>query len=211
MAIVSEDRGVGSGFWHGAVYQVHRPQAVTRELQTKAGPLPLEGVLEVWATRASFAEIRKGVGQASVQHPRLSVKRKDASGCEAVLIPLVQEADGTLCEDFSRPPELVPLALLGCKVEVEPIAAGDCRTGGTFRMGAPVDGYGGARLHGMVLSGGMFAAAEMVAGGDVDFEAMKVAQLKAELAVLDADGSEGGAAATAACIDRTGGERAPGE
>ena len=34
----------------------------------------------------------------------------------------------------------------------------------------------------MVLSDGMFSAAEMVAGGDVDFEAMKVAQLKAELA-----------------------------
>ena len=35
----------------------------------------------------------------------------------------------------------------------------------------------------VALSDGMFAAAEMVAGGDVDFEAMKVAQLKAELAV----------------------------
>ena len=132
---------------------------------------------------ARIAEIRKGVGQASVQHPRLSVKRKDAVGCEAVLIPLVQEADGTLREDLiSRPPELLPLALLGCKVAVEPIIAGDCRTGATFRMGAPIEGHGGPRLHGMVLSDNMFAAAEMVAGGDVDFEAMKVAQLKAELA-----------------------------
>ena len=49
-------------------------------------------------------------------------------------------------------------------------------------MGAPVEGHGGPRLHGMALSSSMFAAAEMVAGGDVDFEAMKVAQLKAELA-----------------------------
>ena len=77
-----------------------------RELPTKAGPLPLEGVLEVGYVR--IAEIRKGIGQASVQHPRLSVKRSDAAGCEAVLTPLVREADGTLREDFSVPPRLVP-------------------------------------------------------------------------------------------------------
>ena len=47
-------------------------------MQTKGGALPLEGVLEVGYAR--IAEIRKGVGQASVQHPRLSVKRKDAAG-----------------------------------------------------------------------------------------------------------------------------------
>ena len=52
----------------------------------------------------------------------------------------------------------------------------------TFRMGALVEGHGGERLHRMVLSDGMFAASEMAAGGDVDFEAMKVVQLKAELA-----------------------------
>tara|TARA_B110000046_G_scaffold164747_1_gene180583 strand:+ start:551 stop:808 length:258 start_codon:yes stop_codon:yes gene_type:complete len=49
-------------------------------------------------------------------------------------------------------------------------------------MGALVEGHGGERLHRMVLSDGMFAASEMAAGGDVDFEAMKVVQLKAELA-----------------------------
>ena len=43
-------------------------------------------------------------------------------------------------------------------------------------------GAGGAPLHGMVLTEDMFAATEMVAGGEVAFEAMKVDQLKAELA-----------------------------
>ena len=122
-----------------------------------------------------------------LHEPRLRARPRrrpppHAAGCEAVVISLVCEADGTLHEDFDRPPELLPLALLGCKVEVDLITAGDCRTGSTFRMSAPVEGHGGPRLHGMVLSSGMFAAAEMVAGGDVDFEAMKVTQLKVELA-----------------------------
>ena len=77
----------------------------------------------------------------------------------------------------------MPLALLGYKMEVEPITVGDCRTGATFRMGALIEGHGGEQLHSMALSDDMFAASEMAAGGDVDFEAMKVAQLKAELAV----------------------------
>ena len=71
MAIVSEDAGIDTGFWHGGVYQVHRPQADTHKLRTKAGPLPLEGVLEVGYAR--IAEIRKGVGQASVSSTRGSV------------------------------------------------------------------------------------------------------------------------------------------
>ena len=71
---------------------------------------------------------------------------------------------------------------------------------------------------GLLSSDGMFAASEMVAGGDVDFEAMKVVQLKGQGgacgARLDADGAEGGAAAAAACTDCVncaGGARAPGE
>ena len=42
--------------------------------------------------------------------------------------------------------------------------------------------HGGTPLHGKVLTEDMFAATEMVAGGEVAFEAMKVEQLKAELA-----------------------------
>ena len=45
-----------------------------------------------------------------------------------------------------------------------------------------VEVHGGARLHGMVLTKSMFAAVEMVAGGEVPFEAMTGDQLKVELA-----------------------------
>ena len=37
-------------------------------------------------------------------------------------------------------------------------------------------------MHGMVVTENMFVATEMVVGGDVAFEAMKVDQLKVELA-----------------------------
>ena len=80
MAIVSEDKGVGTGFWHGRIYQVHCARSAERSLPTKAGPLLLEGVLEVGYAR--LAEIRKGVGKASVQHPRLSVKYSRRSGAD---------------------------------------------------------------------------------------------------------------------------------
>ena len=83
MAIVSEDKGVGTGFWHGHIYQVHCAQSTECSLPTKAGPLLLERAHSRLAMLASsgLVEIRKGVGQASVQHPRLSVKRADAAGC----------------------------------------------------------------------------------------------------------------------------------
>ena len=76
MAIISEDSAAQYGFWHGAVYQVHAAASTERELMTRAGPLLLEGVLEVGYGR--IAEIRRGVGQGSVAHPRLSVRREDA-------------------------------------------------------------------------------------------------------------------------------------
>ena len=141
MAIVSEDKGVGTGFWHGRIYQVHCARSAERSLPTKAGPLLLEGVLEVGYAR--LAEIRKGVGKASVQHPRLSVKCEDATSCEAVLIPMGLAADGTLSEDLSQPPMLVPLALLGCEVAAELLDAGDACTGAHFRKRAGR----GARRH----------------------------------------------------------------
>ena len=131
---------------------------------------------------ARLAEIRKGVGRASVQHPRLSVKREDATSCEAVLIPMVLASDRTLREDLGQPPMLVPLALLGCEVAAELLDAGDACTGARFRKTGLVEAHGGIPLHGMVLTESMFAATEMVAGGGVAFDAMKVDQLKAELA-----------------------------
>ena len=102
---------------------------------------------------AHLAEIRKGVGKASVQYPRLSVKREDATSCEAVLIPMVLASDGTLSEDLSQPPMLVPLALLGCEVAAELLHAGDAYTGASFQKGELVEVHGGAPLHGMVLTG----------------------------------------------------------
>ena len=77
---------------------------------------------------------------------------------------------------------LVPLALLGCEVEAELLDAGDACTGASFRKGGLVEVHGGAPLHGMVLTESMFGATEMAAGGEVAFEAMKVDQLKVELA-----------------------------
>ena len=180
MAIISEDKGVGTGFWHGRIYQVHCARSTESSLPTKAGPLLLEGVLEVGYAR--LLEIRKGVGKASVQHPRLSVKCEDATSCEGVLMPMVLASDGTLSEDLSQPPMLVPLALLGCEVAAEQVHAGDACTGASFQMGELVEAHGGAPLHGMVLTESMFAAAKMVAGGEVAFEAMTVDQLKVELA-----------------------------
>ena len=76
----------------------------------------------------------------------------------------------------------MPLALLGCEVAAELLDAGDACTGASFRKGGLVEAHGGAPLHGMVLTESMFAATEMVAGGEVAFEAMKVDQLKVELA-----------------------------
>jgi hypothetical protein len=110
------------------------------------------------------------------------VKRTDAVSCEAVLTLLVQEEDGTLREDFGRPPKLVPLALLGGRVAVETLIEGDACTGTTFRLGELMDSHGGPLLTGMVLTESMFGAEAMEAEGGVAFEAMKVAQLKEELA-----------------------------
>ena len=57
-------------------------------------------------------------------HPRLSVQRKDASQAEAVVTSLVKRG-GTWTEDRTRPPMLVPLTLLGCRVTVEELVIGD--------------------------------------------------------------------------------------
>ena len=102
--------------------------------------------------------------------------------CEAVLIPMVLASNGTLSENLSQPPMLVPLALLGCEVAAELLDAGDACTGATFQKGGLVEAHGGAPLHDTVLTESMFASKKMVAGGEVAFEAMKVDQLKVELA-----------------------------
>ena len=65
-----------------------------RELPTKAGSLLLEGTLDVGY--AHIAELCKGVGQGSVSHPRLSVRRSNAPRGDAVLIWLVMDTESVL-------------------------------------------------------------------------------------------------------------------
>ena len=181
MAIVSEDEAAKTGFWHGAVYQFHNATGTGHELQTKAGPLPLEGVLKVGYAR--IAEIRKGVGRGSVAHPRLSVRYDDAARCEAVLTPLVlDEVTNVLSEDGTRPPLLVPLALLGCKVEVRELSSCDAYWGGEYELVRPAPTCGGPMLQMLVLDETTFAASAMEAGGELSFEQMKLPALKLELA-----------------------------
>lgn len=89
----------------------------------------------------------------------------------------------TLREDLDRRPILVPLSLLGCKVETELLAPGDACTGASYHMRGLVNSAGGSVLSTMVLTEDMFAASAMLAPDvDVPFESMKVAQLKQELA-----------------------------
>ena len=182
MAIISEDEAKGTGFWVGEVYQFHRAAGVTRELQTKAGPLPLDGTLEVGYAR--IAELRKGVGWGSVAHPRWSVRCEDVGRCEAVIVPLVltHAEDGVLRDDRRVAPQLVPLALLGCKMEATLLTAGGAYVGDAFTLGARVRSHGGAPLRTRYLDDAAFEAKAMMAGGELPFEEMKLAQLKEELA-----------------------------
>ena len=54
--------------------------------------------------------------------------------------------------------------------------------GATSMLGGLLGGHGGPQLAGLALTENIFAAEAMEAGGGVAFEAMKVAQLKEELA-----------------------------
>ena len=180
MAIISEDEAERTGFWQGGVYQVHCAVDVVRKLPTKAGPLLLEGTLEVGYAR--IAELRKGVGQGSVSHPRLSVRRSDVTRGDAVLIPLVADADGVLREDRSEAPSLVPLVRLGCKLELEELTAGDAYQSGSWRLVGTAPACGGAPLQALVLDDAAFASSVMMGEGELPFEEMKLKQLKHELA-----------------------------
>ena len=74
MAIISED-GEGTGYWQGCVYQVLRPSPSSgRQLQTKAGALLLDGVLEV-----GFARVLELPGSASAR----AACGTRASACDA--------------------------------------------------------------------------------------------------------------------------------
>jgi hypothetical protein len=154
------------------------------EMQTKAGALLLEGVLEVCC--ALVLELRKHVGNGSVKHPRLSVQRSDVAHCEAVLLLLVPDADGLLREDRTCMPLVVPLLMLGCRVDVREFACSHLRCASTDvyeQLGISTE-CGGTQLTSMCMDRSMFDADAM--GGDVAFEDMKVSDLREELAVRGA-------------------------
>ena len=180
MAIISEDDHAKDGFWSGEVYQVHSSADATRKMHTRAGPLPLAGMLEVGYMR--IAEIRRSMGPGGVAHPRLSVRRDDVGKCEVVMVPLVEDSAGVLREDRSKPPQLLPLTLLGCKVEVRIHYTGSAYQSGQYTVVRHVTSCGGVRLRMLELTEATFAASAMEAGGNVQLEEMKVPQLKEELA-----------------------------
>ena len=110
------------------------------------------------------------------------MRRSDAARGEAVLLPLVRDGDDRLQEDRSRPPYVVPLAWLGCQVEVLPFACSRwrCMPADVFELVRLEPACGGEPLCNVVLDDEMFAADAMMAEA-VAFEEMKVRELKEEL------------------------------
>ena len=115
-----------------------------------------------------------------MKHPRLSVRRQDAGSCEAVLLPFRRDADGRLCEDRSSAPLVVPLAMLGCKVEVREVSrsAVRCVSEDVFEMVRLEHLCGGEQLRSLYVTDDMFAASKMVS--NVDFEEMKVCGIESK-------------------------------
>ena len=90
-----------------------------------------------------------------------------------------------LCDDRTRPPLLVPLTLLGCRVDVLEESPAHTYTGGSYLISRLLPECGGPRLHTLCLDESSFAADVMKAGGQLSFEQMKLPQLKEELAARD--------------------------
>ena len=97
-------------------------------------------------------------------------------------VPLILTQDGALRDDRRVAPQLVPLALLGCEMEVTLHTAGGAYVGDAFTLGARVPSHGGAPLRTLYLDDAAFEAKAMMAGGELPFEEMKLPQLKEELA-----------------------------
>ena len=58
---------------------------------------------------------------------------------------------GTWTEDRTRPPMLVPLTLLGCRVTVEELVIGDAYSGTEYEVAEPRPTHGGPLLRTLVL------------------------------------------------------------
>ena len=48
------------------------------------------------------------------------------------LLPFTSDGEGVLCDDRTRPPLLVPLTLLGCRVDVLEESPAHTYTGGSY-------------------------------------------------------------------------------
>ena len=107
-------------------------------------------------------------------------------GCRKGLPTSLVKHGGTWTEDRTRPPMLVPLTLLGCRVTVEELVIGDAYSGTEYEVAEPRPTHGGPLLRTLVLQEADLAKEAMKAGGELPFEAMKVPQLKEELAARDA-------------------------
>lgn len=99
---------------------------------------------------------------------------------------MVADAGGVYREDYSQPPLLLPLSLLGCRVRVEELTRGNAHSGATCKILGSEPLHGGAELQSLVVEPEMFEASVMVSGGEVGLEEMKLPQLKEELAARDA-------------------------
>lgn len=131
---------------------------------------------------AYVLELRKRIGDGSVRHPRLSLRRVDAAHGEAVVLPLVRDDAGRLRADRSRSPYVVLLTWLGCRVEVREFTCTRlrCMSQDVFELLCLQPTCGGEPLFQMALDRGMFAA-DVMLGEAVAFEEMKVRELKGEL------------------------------
>ena len=181
MAVRSEDDEAQTGFWLHTLYQQHYvPEATgARMWQSNAGPLLLEGVLEVGLARV--LELRRSVGTGSVRHPRLSVKRGDADKCTAVVEMLRLRADGWYELEASKAPTLVSVDCLGCRVGVR--AEADAEGGGDVCSALEWSaGCGGARIVRASVSEELFEGDAMQASTELPLQEMLVRHLQAELA-----------------------------
>ena len=178
---ISEDVGIGTGYWVNGVYQLHEPDASTarRELATRGGPLLLEGTLAVGLVRV--LELRKGVGGGTLQQLRGSVRQEAAQVTEAVVQPLVRGSAWYFLDDLQQRPRLVPVVCLGCAVRTTVRTPGTCAAAGEYEVGEVLPNRGGPRLEPLKLTASLFGARVMVTEGAASLEGMRVKGLKHEL------------------------------
>jgi len=139
-------------------------------------------------------ELRKAAGGGTIQHPRLSIERDAGATADAVVTPLARSADGLWCDDPTRRAFITPAVRLGGKAEAaeeeaasSAAAAPACTAGVAYDIGTvPVAGCGGRPLRPMDLDGSETGPKAMKVTPAVPLDAMKLNQLKAELAARGA-------------------------